>query len=111
MSRPSLDFHLAWKFLPHFQNLFVLLLVSSICLLGSIFACYASKKLAWLIIILLLVAYELLEIFLTNIIFVPEMPVDKIWDLIIGLVGFITLYLIFSKRLKKTPKTGCFRRL
>lgn len=55
----------------------------------------------YLILIVLLVGFEIVEFFLyTNLtqLFIPETFVDVIWDLIIGLIGAGIIDLIYSIR-------------
>ncbi|NCN07930.1 hypothetical protein GW933_04600 [Candidatus Falkowbacteria bacterium] len=66
-------------------------------ILGFLFATYYHKKLSWLITLSLLIIYEILEVFLTGIVFVSETYTDKFWDLIIGMAGFFIFYKIFKK--------------
>ena len=61
-------------------------------LLGFLFAFYYRHKYVWLVLISILIIYEIIERALDNIIFTPENLVDKIWDLIIGLAGFLAAY-------------------
>ena len=70
---------------------------SSTHLLGFLFKKYYKKKYAWLIVVLLLIIYEIFEGSLDGILFVPETLVDKIWDVIIGMVGFFVAYITTKK--------------
>lgn len=58
-------------------------------LLGLLFAYRYQGRYAWLWALAILAAYEITELFLNGILFVAESPIDTIWDLIIGLVGFL----------------------
>ncbi|MFA5124779.1 MAG: hypothetical protein WC473_03070 [Patescibacteria group bacterium] len=67
-------------------------------ILGLLFAIYYPKKYSWLFTLVILIIYEIIEILLTGILFVAETAVDRIWDLIIGLVGFFIFYYLFRKK-------------
>ena len=67
-------------------------------ILGFLFAFYYRDKHAWLVIIALLIVYEIFERALDNIIFTPENLADKIWDLIIGLAGFLAAYTVNKQK-------------
>jgi hypothetical protein len=71
-------------------------------LLGLVFAgrIRAVWALAWAVAILL--AYEVVELALNDVLFVPETPVDVIWDLIVGFAGvFIVLRIAAVKKKKR----------
>ena len=70
-------------------------------LLGFSFAVYYPKKTAWLWAFLLLALYELLEVSLDWVVFVPETWADKTWDLIFGLAGFFISFIVFKKIARK----------
>ena len=67
-------------------------------ILGFLFAKYYRRKQSWLIVLTLLILYEIFERLLDNILFVPEPIVDKIWDIIIGQLGFFTAYSILKTK-------------
>lgn len=55
-----------------------------------------STRVKFLILFILLLAYEVVEYFLyTNfsLLFIPETPIDVIWDMIIGMFGGFVVYL------------------
>jgi len=53
-----------------------------------------------LITLILLTIYEVTKVLLDGILFVSETMVDKIWDLIVGMIGFFITYTVFKKQLK-----------
>jgi hypothetical protein len=73
---------------------------SSGFILGTIFAVYFPKRFAWLIVLGVLIAYEIFEVALDGILFVPETMTDKVWDIFIGMTGFFISYLLI-KEIKK----------
>lgn len=75
---------------------------SSGLILGLLFAAYYRGRFAWRWVFALLVFYEILEIFLTDFLFVSEGIPDKFWDLIVGLAGFFIFYGILRKKNNQT---------
>lgn len=67
-------------------------------ILGLLMSRYYSRRHAWLVALLLLIAYEIFEIYLTGILFIAETMVDKIWDLIIGMIAYFIFHYLFRKR-------------
>lgn len=67
-------------------------------ILGIFIGKFYKIKNAWLYGIFILTAYEVLELFLNGIFFIPEPPLDTIWDLIIGPVGFLLGQLLITKK-------------
>ncbi|MFA6227714.1 MAG: hypothetical protein WC668_00835 [Patescibacteria group bacterium] len=67
-------------------------------ILGLLFAIYCPKRYSWLFTLAFLLVYEIIEIFLTGILFITETAVDRIWDLIIGMIGFFIFYYFFHKK-------------
>ncbi len=70
--------------------------------LGALFRRYYRKKIAALIVFGLLVIYEFFELLTNGIIFVPETPLDTVWDLVVGMIGYsigryIMTYLLNKK--------------
>ncbi len=64
-------------------------------ILGSIFARYYMVDYAWIIALILLVVYEFFERAISNWLFRKELLIVKIWDLIIGMTGFILTFYLF----------------
>lgn len=64
-------------------------------ILGFLFARYYAVDYAWLIALLLLVIYELFERAISNWLFRREFLIDKIWDLIVGMTGFLLVFYWF----------------
>jgi hypothetical protein len=62
-------------------------------ILGFIFTRYFSTSYAWLIVLIILVAYEFFEFSVSKYLFRREIPFDKIWDIIIGMAGFLIIWL------------------
>ena len=67
---------------------------------GLIFAILYKKRQAWLVVLTLLIIYEIFERLFDNIIFVPESITDKIWDIIIGMTGFLIIYRLLKIQLE-----------
>ncbi len=63
--------------------------------LGFLFARYYRVDYAWVIALSLLLLYELFERAISNWLFRRELLIDKIWDLIIGMLGFVIAWNIF----------------
>lgn len=68
---------------------------------GLIFGLLLSKKKwGWFLTLFLLTLYEFIEnIYFVDILFLKESLVNIIWDIIIGMLGFIII-LLFKKRKK-----------
>jgi len=65
----------------------------------------AAYALAWAVALILL--YEVVELALNDVVFVPETPVDLLWDVIIGFAGAYTAIRIAGRRSpphKRSPK-------
>lgn len=58
-------------------------------IIGLLLAKYYRGTRAWLIALALLVGYEMIEPFLVGILFVSETPKDIIYDVIVGMAGFL----------------------
>lgn len=68
-------------------------------ILGLVFIRFtrAVFALAWAVAFIL--GYELVELALNNVVFVPETPVDTIWDVIIGFTGaFVAMRLTWRRK-------------
>lgn len=72
-------------------------------ILGIFLYKFYKIKNAWLYGIFILVAYEFLELFLNDLFFIPEPPLDTIWDLIIGPAGFFIGQFLTAKKFN-SPK-------
>lgn len=79
-------------------DLWSLVHLSSGLILGVLLKKLYQKKYSWLIVLLLLVGYEIVEVFLTGILFVSETPADTVWDIIIGMTGFFIAYRFTPKK-------------
>ena|SRR3989338_1778850 len=66
-------------------------------ILGLLLTWRYQGKLTWLLALATLAAYEVTELFLNGIFFVPETPLDTAWDFIIGMLGFFVSYLYKAK--------------
>ena len=55
--------------------------------LGAVFARLARPVFALAWAVGLILAYEVIELALVDVLFVPEEPVDTIWDIVIGFAG------------------------
>ena len=74
-------------------------------LLGAMFARWTRPlhALAWAVGLIL--AYEVFELALVDVLFVPEAPVDTIWDAIIGFTGaFIALRITLVRQRRKAER-------
>ncbi len=68
-------------------------------ILGLVFIRFtrAVFALAWAVALIL--GYEILELALNNVVFVPETPVDTIWDTILGFTGaFVAMRLSWKRK-------------
>ncbi len=73
-------------------------------LLGMVLARWIRPviALAWAIGVIL--AYEVAELALNDILFVPETPVDTIWDVIVGFAGAFVALRITTARARRKAK-------
>lgn len=62
-------------------------------ILGFIFVQYFPNSFAWLIVLIILVAYEFFELSISRYLLRKELFLDKIWDIIIGMAGFLIIWL------------------
>jgi len=62
-------------------------------ILGLIFSHYFSINRAWLLVLTILIAYEFFELAISGYLFRRESTLDKIWDIIIGMAGFLIVWL------------------
>ncbi len=93
LDRAILDFPFIYIDLWSFVHL------TSGVLLGLIFIRFtrAVFALAWAVTLIL--AYEIAELALNNVVFIPETPVDTIWDVIVGFAGaFLAMRLTWKRK-------------
>ncbi len=81
LDRPILDQRLIYI------DVWSLVHLCTALLLGYILARLLRQLWALATAIALILAYEVIELALVNVLFAPETPVDTIWDVILGFVG------------------------
>jgi len=64
-------------------------------ILGIVFSHYFSINYAWLVVLGLLIFYEFFETAVSKYLFRKELMLDKIWDVMIGIAGFLIAWLWF----------------
>ncbi len=64
-------------------------------ILGFVFSYYIFVDHAWLLVLAILIAYEFFELAISGYLFRRESTLDKIWDIIIGMTGFLIIWLLF----------------
>jgi len=68
-------------------------------ILGLVLIRYMRAVYSLATAIALILAYEVIELALNDILFVPETPVDTIWDVIVGFVGaFLAMRLTWKQK-------------
>ena len=72
--------------------------------LGTILGLWLRPLFALAWAVGLILAYEVLELALVDVLFVPEEPVDTIWDCIVGFAGAFVALRITMWRLKRKSK-------
>ncbi len=89
------------------DNVFIFVNVWSFVHLVSGFLLYRFVTKKFLFIFLLLLVYELFEILFYTVLFIPEIGIDIVWDLIIGMFGSYIAYKWFNwKRINNKDGTG-----
>lgn len=63
-------------------------------ILGFIFSCYFPINYAWLIVLGILIVYELFETAISGHLYRKELMINKVWDILIGMVGFFIIWLL-----------------
>lgn len=64
-------------------------------ILGFVFSHYIFVDYAWLLVLVILIAYEFFELAISGYLFRRESTLDKVWDIIIGMAGFLIAWLWF----------------
>lgn len=73
-------------------------------ILGLVLIRYMRAVYALATAITLILAYEVIELALVGVLFVPETPVDTIWDVIVGFAGaFLAMRLTWKRKGHKHP--------
>jgi hypothetical protein len=73
-------------------------------ILGMVFARWMRPVFALAWAVGLILAYEVFELALVNVLFRPETPVDTIWDIIFGFAGAFIALRITNARLRRKAK-------
>jgi len=74
------------------NNVFIFVNLWSFVHLVSGFLLYRYVSKDFLFLFLILISYELFEIIFYNVLFVPELWTDIVWDIIIGMIGIWIAY-------------------
>lgn len=78
--------------------------ITSGLILGLVLIRYMRAVYALATAVALILAYEVIELALVDVLFVPETPVDTIWDVIVGFVGaFLAMRLTWKQKGRKHP--------
>ncbi len=64
-------------------------------ILGFIFSRYFPVNYAWLIVLSILIVYELFETAISGYLYRKELILNKVWDILIGMAGFLIIWLWF----------------
>jgi hypothetical protein len=92
---------LDWTFV---QNKFIYIDLWSIVhlisglLLGMVLVRYSRSAYALAWAVTLILAYEVVELALNDVLFYPETPVDLLWDVIVGFAGTFAAIRIAGRR-------------
>ncbi len=62
---------------------------------GFIFSRYFPIDYAWLIVLGILIVYEFFEVAISKYLYGKELILNKIWDILIGMAGFLIIWFWF----------------